>query len=231
MKEEKFMTNLGFRILPLIQRPEKSILESFRGAATPLISDNMNRLHGTSYELRAFHKSAKMLGTAFTVRTRSGDNLMVHKAIDLAEPGDVIVVDAGGEMSQAIIGEIMMSLALKKGLAGFVIDGAIRDSTAFQVKDFPCYARGITHRGPHKEGPGEINVPITVGNMIIHPGDIMVGDEDGVVAIPLDAAEEILEKIIAQQKREQSIMEAIEDGTIDRGWVDESLRQKGCVLS
>lgn len=225
------MENIGFRILPLLRRPERSLLERFKGIATPLISDNMNRLQGTSSELRPFHKSRKLLGTAITVRTRSGDNLMVHKAIDLAQPGDVIVVDAGGEMSQAIIGEIMMSLALKKGLAGFVIDGAIRDSSAFQTKDFPCYAKGVTHRGPFKEGPGEINVPVTVGNMIIHPGDIMVGDEDGVIAVSLDCAEVIIERVIAQQKKEQHIFESIENGTVDRGWVDEILRQKGCAFS
>lgn len=224
------MENIGFRILPIERRPEKVLLESYRDMATPLLSDNMNRLQGTSSDLRPFHKSAKLLGTAFTVKTRAGDNLMVHKALDLAEPGDVIVIDAGGDMTQAILGEIMMRIAMKNGLAGFVIDGAIRDSAAFREKDFPCFAKGITHRGPYKEGPGEINVPVTVGNMIIHPGDIIVGDEDGVIAIPLDYAQEIIDLGIAQQQREDHIMETINNGTVDRLWVDEVLRQKGCVL-
>lgn len=224
------MANLGFRILPLTQRPDNNLLDRFKGAATPLISDNMNRLQGSSFELRPFHQSGKMLGTAFTVKTRAGDNLMVHKAIDMAQPGDVIVVDAGGEMSQAIIGEIMMRLAIKKRLAGFVIDGAIRDSSAFRAQDFPCFAKGVTHRGPHKEGPGEINVPVTVGNMIVHPGDIIVGDEDGVIAVPLDAAEEIIERVNEQLIREQHIFDTIEDGTVERGWVDATLRQKGCAF-
>lgn len=223
------MDNIGFRILEIDRRPDKTLLERFRGMATPLISDNMNRLQGTSSELRSFHKSRKILGTAFTVKTRAGDNLMVHKAIDLALPGDVIVVDAGGEMTQAILGEIMLSLAKKRGLSGFVIDGAIRDSTAFYIKDFPCFARGVTHRGPYKEGPGEINVPISVGNMVVHPGDIIVGDEDGVVAVPLDYAEAIIELVIAQEKKEEHILDTIENNSIDRQWVDETLRQKGCV--
>jgi regulator of RNase E activity RraA len=224
------MANFGFRILPLNRRPDQDLLHRFDGIATPLLSDNMNRLQGTSSQLRPQHKSAKILGTAFTVKTRAGDNLMVHKAIDMAQPGDVIAVDAGGDMSQAIIGEIMMRLAMKKGIAGFIIDGAIRDSSAFYASDYPCFARGVTHRGPYKEGPGEINVPITVGGMVVHPGDIITGDEDGVVAVPLDMAEEICELALAQLEREQHIFETIENGTVDRSWVDETLKKKGCAF-
>jgi len=224
------MTTFGFRILPLNRRPSQELLRRFAGLATPLISDNMHRLQGASWQLRPMHKSAKLLGPAFTVRTRAGDNLMVHKAIDLAQPGDVIIVDAGGEMTQAIIGEIMMRLAMKKKLAGFVIDGAIRDSAAFYGEDYPCFARGATHRGPYKEGPGEINVPVTVGGMVVYPGDILIGDADGLVAVPLDDAEEICALATAQLERESRIFETIENGTVDRSWVDETLKNKGCVI-
>ncbi|GGH82405.1 RraA family protein [Pullulanibacillus pueri] len=224
------MSNLGFRVLPLKTRPDKALIERLSGVATPLISDNMNRLHGTSSTLRPIHKKAKLLGTAFTVKTRAGDNLLVHKAIDLAEPGDVIVVDAGGDTTQAIIGEIMMRLSKKKGIKGFVIDGTIRDSAAFKEADYPCFAKGVTHRGPYKEGPGEINVPVTVGNMIVHPGDIIVGDEDGLLSIPLDYAEEIIDRAITQLKNEKEIFKTIEAGTINRDWIDETLTKKGCTL-
>ena len=114
---------------------------------------------------------------------------MVHKAIDLAAPGDVIVVDAGGDLDQAIIGEIMSSWAAKRGVAGFVIDGAIRDAAALSQGDFPVYARGVTHRGPYKDGPGEINVPVSIGGMVVQPGDIIIGDADGLLAIPQADAE------------------------------------------
>lgn len=224
------MANIGFRICSLSRRPDRSLLERFREAATPLISDNMNRLHGMSSSLRPYHKSGKLIGPAFTVKTRPGDNLMVHKAIDLAEPGDVIVVDAGGETSQAIIGEIIMHLAKKKGIAGFLIDGCIRDSMSFYHENFPCFARGVTHRGPYKEGPGEINVPVTVGNQTILPGDIIFGDEDGVVAVPLSDAEDILRLALEQKQREQTIIESIMNGTVDRAWVDHTLRAKGCIV-
>lgn len=224
------MTGFGFRIMPLNHRADKELLHRFDGIATPLISDNMNRLQGMSSELRPLHKSMTILGTAFTVKTRAGDNLMVHKAIDMAEPGDIIVVDAGGDKTQAILGEIMMRIAMKKGLAGFIVDGTVRDSAAFYHEDFPCFARGITHRGPYKEGPGEINVPVTVGGMIVHPGDVIVGDHDGVVAVPLDMAEDICNLALAQQEREVQIMESIENGTIDRSWINETLRKKGCAF-
>ncbi|HUC90465.1 MAG TPA: RraA family protein [Paenibacillus sp.] len=224
------MENMGFRILPLDGRPDAALLGRFREAASPLISDNMNRMTGTIAGLRPFHASGPLLGPAFTVKTRAGDNLMVHKAIDMAEPGDVIVVDAGGDITQAIIGEIMLRLARKKGLAGFVIDGAIRDTRAFQALNYPCYARGVTHRGPFKEGPGEINVPVCVGNMVVQPGNIIFGDEDGVVAVPQKQAADIMDLVAAQLKRERDIIRSIEDGTVDRAWVNETLQRKGCAL-
>ncbi|WP_078555261.1 RraA family protein [Bacillus alkalicellulosilyticus] len=224
------MSQLGFRILPLRARPDKSIVEQFKNIPTPLLSDNMNRLQGASSSIRPFHKSKKIVGTAFTVKTRAGDNLMVHKAIDMAQPGDVIIVDAGGEMTQAILGEIMLRLAKKNGIAGFVIDGTIRDSEAFKEHDFPCFARGVTHRGPYKEGPGEINVPITVANMLVNPGDIIVGDDDGLLAVPLKHASEVLQDSLSQLKKEQTIFAQIENGTVDRSWIDETLKQKGCAF-
>ena len=161
------------------------------------------------------------------MRTRPGDNLMVHKAIDIASPRDVIVVDAGGELAQAIIGEIMTTLAMTRGVAGFVIDGAVRDSGAIAAEDFPVYAAGVTHRGPYKDGPGEINVPVSVGGMVVHPGDIIVGDEDGVVAVPLAEAEALLKVCAATRRREDATLSEIRAGSVDRTWVDALLKSRG----
>ncbi|GIQ68887.1 RraA family protein [Xylanibacillus composti] len=224
------MVNYGFRVLPLTRRPDSSLIQQCMSIATPLLSDNMHRVQGTIAGFVPYHRSAKLAGAAFTVRTRPGDNLMVHKAIDMAEPGDVIVVDACGELSQAILGEIMLRLAEKRGIAGFVIDGAIRDSAAFRERDYPCFARGTTHRGPYKEGPGEINVPVTIGRMPVMPGDLIVGDEDGIVAIPLDYAAEVVQAAQRQLAREQRTFEEIAEGSLDRSWVDEALKRKGCEL-
>jgi len=225
------LTNIGFRILPIVRRVERKLVEQFRNVVTPHISDNLNRIHAIGSGLRPYHKEGKLIGTAFTVKTRPGDNLLVHKAIDLAEPGDVIVVDAGGDTTNAIVGEIMMQLSRKKGIAGFIIDGAIRDLAAIQKGDFPVYAKGITHRGPYKDGPGEINVPISVDGMLVKPGDLIVGDEDGLAVVPYEFADEILQKVRAQEIRETEILESIENGTVDREWVDETLIQRGCELN
>src|SRR5690606_36251902 len=135
-----------------------------------------------------------LAGPALTVRTRPGDNLMLHKAIDIAEPGDVIVVDAGGDLTNSLMGELMLTYAKRRGVAGFVIYGAIRDADAFPQVNLPVFAAGVTHRGPYKDGPGEINVPIALEGMVVHPGDLVIGDRAGVLAVPIDAVEEIYGK-------------------------------------
>ena len=217
---------IGFAIHP---RPaaDASALALLRGIPTPILSDNMARMFAGGAALRPYHRGGAMIGPALTVRTRPGDNLMVHKAIDLAQPGDVIVVDAGGDLTNAIIGEIMTTLAEKRGVAGFVIDGAVRDVDAIAASDFPVYARGVTHRGPYKDGPGEINVTIALGGQTIAPGDIVVGDGDGVLAVPAAAAAEVARLARAQMDREAATLKAIAQGTLDRTWVDETLRGKG----
>ena len=220
--------NPGFQIFPSPARPAAELLHALQALPTANLSDNLSRHYGAGAALRPFHRGAKMLGMAFTVKTRSGDNLLAHKAIDMDAPGDVILVDAGGAMDHAIIGEIMTSHAAKRGIAGMVIDGAIRDADAIAASDFPVYARGITHRGPYKDGPGEINVPISIVGMVVQPGDIIVGDIDGIVAIPQAIAKQVIAATQAQSEKENQILAQIAAGTIDRGWVDQLLRARGC---
>ena len=220
--------NPGFQIFPSPARPAAELLRALQALPTANLSDDLSRHYGAGAALRPFHRGAKMLGMAFTVKTRSGDNLLAHKAIDMAAPGDVILVDAGGAMDHAIIGEIMTSHAAKRGIAGMVIDGAIRDADAIAASDFPVYARGITHRGPYKDGPGEINVPISIVGMVVQPGDIIVGDIDGIVAIPQAIAKQVIAATQAQSEKESQILAQIAAGTIDRSWVDQLLRARGC---
>src|SRR4051812_23166530 len=183
---------IGFRIVTDVPRAPDALMDRFFDVPTAHLSDSMSRLFAGGADLRPMHRGGKLVGNALTVRTRPGDNLMVHKAIDIARPRDVIVVDAGGELAQAIIGELMTSHARKRGVAGLVINGAIRDSGAIAADDYPVYAVGVTHRGPFKDGPGEINVPIAIAGMMVTPGDIVVGDDDGLVAVPRSEAEELL---------------------------------------
>lgn len=187
------------------------LIAAFGAASTAVISDNLARLPG-AIGLRPFHRGNTMVGKAFTVRTAGGDNLTIHKALDLVQPGDVLVVDGGGDTSRALVGEIMTALARSRGVAGMVIDGAIRDARAISQSDFPCFARAAIHRGPYKNGPGELNVPVTVGGMIVHPGDIVVGDEDGVVAFPAAIADDLLKAVQDQEAREAEILRSIAEG-------------------
>jgi RraA family protein len=194
-----------------VPKPAPEIIAAFKAAPTPIISDNLARLPG-AVGLRPFHKGGALCGVAFTVRTRPGDNLAIHKALELVGPGDVIVVDGGGDETRALVGEIMKTIAQWRGAEGYVIDGAIRDAGALAADTFPFFARAAIHRGPYKSGPGEVNVPVSIGGSVIAPGDIVVGDEDGVVSFPQAIAAELLEKVKAQIQREADTMTAIREG-------------------
>ncbi|WOH63768.1 RraA family protein [Bradyrhizobium sp. BWA-3-5] len=197
--------------LASVPKPTAALIEAFRSAPTSVISDNLDRLAG-AVGLRPFHRSGRMVGTAFTVRTRPGDNLAIHRALELIGPGDVIVVDGGGDETRALVGEIMKNIAEKRGAAGYVIDGAIRDVVAFAGADFPCFARAVIHRGPYKSGPGTINVPVSIGGSVIAPGDIVVGDEDGVVSFPAAIADSLIKAVQTQIAREDETLKAIREG-------------------
>jgi regulator of RNase E activity RraA len=155
---------------------------------------------------------------------------MVHKAIDIAEPGDVIVVDAGADLTNAIIGEMMVAYAAHRGVAGFVINGSIRDVAAIRQGKMPVYAIGVTHRGPYKNGPGEINGIIGVSGMNVEPGDLILGDDDGVVCVPFDAIDAVLADAHAKNRAEKVQMAAIKAGALSRAWVDEALVELGCDI-
>jgi RraA family protein len=221
------MSNINFRIYSKIDRPSPELIKSFSGIPVANIGDCINRMSCIDARIRPLN-NASLLGTAFTVKTRPGDNLLLHKAIDMAAPGDVIVVDAQGDTTNSITGELMITWMQGRGLAGLIIDGAIRDIGAIKEMDFPVYALGVQPKGPYKDGPGEINVPVCCGGVVIKPGDILVGDEDGVVVIDSQDAPEILEKARAIVAKEVGMMESIKNKTWDRTWVDKTLMEKGC---
>lgn len=219
---------IGFRILKRARKVEERVVVQFRGLPVANVSDSMYRLSAGGARLRPMHRGGPMAGPAFTVRTRPGDNLMVHKALDIAEPGDVLVVDAGGDLTNAIIGEIMSAHARQRGLAGIVINGAIRDADSIRSGAFPVFAAGVTHRGPYKDGPGEINVPVAIDGMVVEPGDLVLGDGDGLLCIPYDATAAVHALASEKQKAEARDIRASANGTLDRKWVDVRLRQLGC---
>jgi regulator of RNase E activity RraA len=208
----------GWRRCPSAAQADPAVVAALKSLPVALLSDNMARLSG-SHGLLPYHRVKPMVGTAVTVHTRAGDNLVIHRSFDFCRPGDVLVIDGGGDLSQALLGEIMARYAESIGIAGLVVDGAIRDSYAFRDREFPCYARGVTHKGPYKCGPGEINVPVSVGGMLVCPGDIVVGDEDGLVAIAQAEAPAVIALAQAQQRKEAESLRRIAAGTLDRAWI------------
>lgn len=221
---------IGFRILPRRPGVPSDLVARFALLPVANVSDSMHRMTAAGPRLQAFHPRGQLAGPALTVKTRPGDNLMLHKAIDMALPGEVVVVDAGGDLTNSLMGELMLAHAIKRGIAGFVLYGAIRDADAIRASGLPFWAMGVTHRGPYKDGPGEINVPIALEGMVIEPGDLILGDADGVLAVPVASAAEVLERTEAKQAAETAQMEKIAAGTVDRSWVDETLRRRGCEM-
>lgn len=220
---------IGCKIVKDFERATPQQFALFRDMPVANIDDNMGRIAAFDANIVPLGKG-QLLGPAFTVRVPQGDNLMFHAAMDLAKPGDVIVIDAGGFDNRAIFGELMATYCKSRGIAGIVCNGAVRDSAALaEMEDFPVYACGVTPNGPYKNGPGEIGVPVVIGGKTVYPGDIIVGDEDGVLAIRPADAEALAAATQAVQEKENKIMEHIvQDGTYIRPWVDEKLKEIGC---
>mgnify|MGYP002377527324 CR=1 FL=1 len=193
------------------------------------VSDCMTRLFSAPAAIRPMHDGTPMAGVAITVRSRPGDNLLLHKALDIAGPGDVIVCDGGGDLTNSLIGELMLSYAAKRRIAGVVINGAIRDAGAVRKMSLPVFAAGVTHRGPYKDGPGEINTAIAIGDMVVTPGDLVLGDDDGVLCIPYDDVEAVVAAAEKKQAAEAKTIDDIAKGTWDRAWIDVALGKLGCV--
>lgn len=216
----------SFTIGPIPELAPAALIDAFGDVVTPHISDNLQRLCGMT-GLQRFHRSRKLVGTAFTVKARPGDNLLIYKALMTLSPGHVLVVDGGGDTTNALVGELILLYARERGCAGFVIDGAIRDTGAFAAQDFPCYARASSHRGPYKLGPGALNVPVTVGGQVVMPGDIVVGDEDGVLSFSQAQAPALLEAVCRTAANEEAIKAEIATGRLEQSWLSKVLSAHG----
>lgn len=221
---------LGLQIRQRKRAVSIALAQKFLMLPVANVSDCMSRLFGGGAELRPMHRGNPMAGPALTVKVRPGDNLMIHKALEMALPGDVIVVDGGGELTTALVGEIMTSIAKFRQLAGMVIYGAVRDAAALRESDFPVFAAGVTHRGPYKDGPGEVNTAIAINGMVIEPGDLVIGDGDGVLCVPYDQAEAVYAAATAKGVAEAKMMKDIRSGAYSAPWVDEILARLNCSI-
>jgi RraA family protein len=222
----------GFRVKVNIQRPSQELMRGFLEFPTPDISDLLNRLYAVDPEIRVLtHPSHRICGPACTVKVFPGDNLMVHKSLDVLEPGDVVIVDAGGSTMNAVLGDLVSTKARHRGAQGFVIDGLVRDLPTIQeLVDFPVFARGVTPIGPLHRGPGEINFPICCGGVVVNPGDIVVGDSMGVVIVPQQIADDLLARLRDHATSNADYFESVKKGNFSNAWVDKILVDLECPL-
>jgi regulator of RNase E activity RraA len=219
---------IGFRILTDLPRVEPGLVERFHGIASPNLADAMGRFHFMDPGIQA-RTGLPLCGVAVTVDSRPGDNLMVHKALEIAEPGDIIVVSTNGNVTSAVFGELMCHSAVEAKLGGIVVDGAIRDVAGISALRFSAFSRSISPGSGDKDGPGEINVPISCGNTVVMPGDVVVGDSDGVVVVPRSDASEVLERTEALIEREKKRTEEIHRGIVFKPEINDTLRQKNVI--
>lgn len=221
----------GFRIRNNITRPDPSVIAGLGEFDTPVISDLMNRLYTMVPAIRNMTApNLKILGPACTVKVFPGDNLMVHKSLDIAAPNDIIVVDAGGSTMNAVMGDLVCTKARHRSIAGFVVDGLVRDIPGIMDLDFPVYARGITPIGPLHRGPGEVNFPIQCGGIVVHPGDIIIGDMNGVVVVPQEIAPTLLQRLMNRREAEAEYLAAVQRGDFSNEWVDNILSEGKCEV-
>ncbi len=221
----------GFRVKVDIHRLPAELMREFAEFPTPDISDLLNRLYAVDPVIRVLTADRHTIcGPALTVKVFPGDNLMVHKSLDVLEPGDVVVVDAGGSTLNAVLGDLISTKARHRGAAGFVVDGLIRDLPSIQELDFPVFARGTTPIGPLHRGPGEINFPICLGGVVVNPGDLIVGDSTGLVVVPQAIAEELLGRLKSHKASNASYFDSVKKGNFSNAWVDNILGDLQCPM-
>lgn len=221
---------VGKRIYLKRAMPDPEVLAQFKEIPASNVADVMERSCAMNPRIRLVSspKAQMMVGPAYTVKARAGDNLALHAALNYVGEGDVIVVSNEEDNTRALMGEIMMAyLKHTKKIAGIILDSPIRDIDEIGKWDFPVYCTGTTPGGPYKEGPGEVNVPISCGGVSVNPGDIILADPDGVIVIPRKDGAVVLEAAKKFQADDEKKLAAAKNGTANRAWVDKSLADKG----
>ena len=210
-------------------RVPAAIVQQASGYQAAILADVAGRRGAMHGRIRALRPDMKVVGTAFTVDVRPGDNLMIHAAMSLAQPGDVLVIDGKGDLTAALMGTIMITACRKLGIAGVVIDGAVRDALEIGEMKFPVFSAGTNPNGPTKLVPGRIGHPVTVGGVTVHPGDFILGDADGVVMVERGRIESLLPLAARKVRDESERIAAIQQGNTAAKWLDAALRAAGVL--
>lgn len=193
-------------------RPPQELVKQLGAVPTGILSDCMNRMQALDAGIRPIAPGLKICGPAFTVQSVESNNWGAHQALVLAKAGDVLVLAARGGMQSAVWGHVMTQAAKKRGLAGVVIDGCMRDSAENRSDTLPIFARGICPAGPHKGWPCNLNVPVSCAGVAVLPGDIVIGDDDGVVVVPASRAIQVLEESAKRMAMEREWYRRLEAG-------------------
>lgn len=215
----------GFRVVSDWPRPDAALLGAFATASAAQVADAMMRLGAMDSGIRPISPVSRIIGAALTVWCHSGDNLMLHKALTLARPGDIVVMNTQGNTVNSGFGELIATSAVKIGIAAVIVDGMVRDADALQDMRLPVFSRGLCPNGCNKDGPGEVGAMIACGGVAVRPGDIIVADRDGITVVPLADAAEVAAFAVAQIKSEQKRLSEIEKGVLVRPEIDETLRR------
>ncbi len=221
----------GNRIYTKINRPDPGLVREFATLASANLSDVMSRSFCMWPSIKPLNRESVLAGPALTVKARAGDNFFLHAALDLAKPGDVLVIDTEGSPTDALMGEIMAAYCQARGIAGVVTEGTVRDSRVLAaMENFQVFSAGIGNQGPQRDGPGEVNTVISCGGVVVRPGDIVMGDCDGVVVVEKQHAKAVLEAAKALAAKEEGMLAESRKGNFNRPWIEQTIKEKGIVV-
>jgi regulator of RNase E activity RraA len=216
---------------PAFERPSTDLIEAYRYLPVATISDVLGPGHVMHSSVRALRPGMRLLGAAYTLKLPPADNLGMHVAVREAKVGDVIVAEQSGGALGAPVGEIMAMAAMHKGLAGIVLNGAVRDAEKLRTEPWPVFATCIYAQQCRKDGPAWLQTTIDCAGVTVHPGDLIVGDDDGVVVVPFSSVATVAQEVVKKMEKESLRIASIAQGFISPAWLDAAIERAGLVLS
>jgi RraA family protein len=220
----------GFRVCNDFSRVSASTIARLSEFESTDISDSLNRMFVIDPAIRNVVDEQPLFGPAVTVKVFPGDNLMVHKALDVAQPGDIIVIDTSGNPRNAVMGDMIGNKAKSRGIAGFVVDGLVRDLAGLLEIGLPVYAVGVTSFGPLHRGPGELGYSISCGGIVVNPGDAVCADTSGIVVVRKEFAEDTCDFLNQHKASQAEYIANVKRGIFSNEWVDRQLKLDSCII-
>jgi 4-hydroxy-4-methyl-2-oxoglutarate aldolase len=208
-------------------RPAEALVARFRDVPTGWVVDANGRRGALDYRIRPLTRAVRFCGVALTVHSRARDNLTPYAAIEHARPGDVMVVAADAYEEASVVGDILVGMAKNKGVAALITDGMARDVDGLNAVGIPIFARGLSPNSPYKDGPGEIGLPVAIGGVTVNPGDLVVGDQDGIVVVAREALAAVADALAEVKAKEAKMDELVRKGATSGPWLAQALEEKG----